>query len=77
MDIYSTLGYIFSPTGELPKVEPKVETHKMCRYCETFHDKDGDFCSIECADNYEWEYQQEFYTSQNREQDTEQKHNAN
>ena len=72
-NIFSTMGYLFSPTGELPK----VETHKMCRYCETFHDKEGEFCSTECADNYEWEYQQEFYTSQNREQDTEQKHNAN
>jgi|JI8StandDraft_2_1071088.scaffolds.fasta_scaffold33896_1 hypothetical protein len=48
MDIYSTLGYIFSPTA------PETENHKECKQCGAFHNKPYDFCSCECEDLYEW-----------------------
>lgn len=65
MDIYSTLGYIFSPKPE--------KILNQCRYCGTYHANKSDFCCPECSDKYDWEYQQEFYTNQlKREQETEQ-----
>jgi hypothetical protein len=50
MDIYSTLGYIFSPSGTLPQ----VENHKECKQCGTFHNKESEFCSLDCEDLFEW-----------------------
>ena len=69
--IFETLGRIFSPNGELPK-----PTHRLCRYCDCFHEQEGDFCSEECEQGYKLEYEQEFY-KQNREQETEQLQNGN
>ena len=69
--IFETLGRIFSPNGELPK-----PTHRLCRYCDCFHEQEGDFCSEESEQGYKWEYEQDFY-KQNREQETEQLQNGN
>ena len=69
--IFETLGRIFSPNGELPKT-----THRLCRYCDCFHEQEGDFCSEECEQGYKWEYEQDFY-KQNREHETEQLQNGN
>lgn len=62
MELFETFGEIFRP-----ELKP---THRLCRYCDCFHEQVGDFCSKECEDNYKWEYEQEFY-KQNREQDAE------
>ena len=72
MSLFETFGRIFSPNGELPK-----PTHRLCRYCDCFHEEIGEFCSEKCEQGYKWEYEQEFYTSQNREQETEQLQNGN
>ena len=57
-------------------LKPKP-THRLCRYCDCFHEQEGEFCSEACEQGYKWEYEQEFYTSQNREQETEQLQNGN
>ena len=74
MSLFETFGRIFSPTGELTETKP---THRLCRYCDCFHEEIGEFCSEKCEQGYKWEYEQEFYTSQNREQETEQLQNGN
>jgi hypothetical protein len=74
MSLFETFGRIFSPTGELTETKP---THRLCRYCDCFHEEIGEFCSEVCEQGYKWEYEQEFYTSQNREQETEQLQNGN
>lgn len=71
MSLFETFGRIFSPNGELPK-----PTHRLCRYCDCFHEEIGEFCSEKCEQGYKWEYEQEFYT-QNREQEAEQLQNGN
>ena len=71
MSLFETFGRIFSPNGELPK-----PTHRLCRYCDCFHEEIGEFCSEKCEQGYKWEYEQEFY-KQNREQETEQLQNGN
>jgi len=38
---------------------------------------ENEFCSEACEQGYKWEYEQEFYTSQNREQETEHQKNGN
>lgn len=54
--IFETLGRIFSPNGELPK-----PTHKLCRYCDCFHEiKIGEFWDEKCEQGYNWEYEQDF-----------------
>lgn len=46
----------------------EVET-KPCKYCECYHAEDSEFCDDVCEQGYKWEYEQEFYTSQIREQE--------
>jgi hypothetical protein len=65
MNFLNILGY---KPNELDESEFEVEL-RACKYCAAYHNEDSEFCCEECEQGYKWEYEQDFYTSQNREQE--------